>query len=90
MLVLFDVDGTLTATNAVDGEVYANCFVAVFGTAMPTTNWAEYACPTDQGIADEAVRRLQLDLRLIRFRGHRVKGGYGVRHGRREEAEATA
>ncbi len=61
MLVLFDVDGTLTATGAVDGEVYANCFEAVFGTALPTTNWAEYACPTDQGIADEAVRRLQLD-----------------------------
>jgi len=27
---------------------------------------------------------------LIRFRGHRVKGGYGVRHGSRGQAAAAA
>jgi phosphoglycolate phosphatase-like HAD superfamily hydrolase len=64
MLVLFDVDGTLTATSAVDAEVYAQSFQAVFGVALPTTDWAAYACgATDRGIADEAVRQLKLDSR---------------------------
>lgn len=65
MLVIFDVDGTLTATDALDAEVFAECFQAVFGVALPTTRWSEYACPTDAGIAGEAVRRLGLDARRI-------------------------
>ncbi len=61
MLVLFDVDGTLTATTVVDAEVYAREFNVVFGVALPTTDWGEYRSPTDRGIAEEAVRRLRLD-----------------------------
>lgn len=61
MLVVFDVDGTLTATGAVDAEVYAQAFSAVFGVALPTTDWAQYSLPSDRGIAEEAVRRLRLD-----------------------------
>ena len=61
MLVLFDVDGTLTATTSVDAEVYARVFDEVFGVALPTTDWGEYRCPTDRGIAEEAVRRLRLE-----------------------------
>jgi len=61
MLVLFDVDGTLTATTAVDAEVYAQMFHMVFGVALPTMDWGEYRLPTDRGIAEEAVRRLRLD-----------------------------
>jgi len=65
MLVLFDVDGTLTATTAVDAEVYAQVFHGVFGVALPTTDWGEYRFPTDRGIAEEAVRRLRLEPGLI-------------------------
>jgi phosphoglycolate phosphatase-like HAD superfamily hydrolase len=65
MLVVFDVDGTLTATGAVDTEVYAQAFVAVFGAALPTTDWAQYGSTSDRGIAEEAVRRLRLDPRRL-------------------------
>ncbi len=65
MLVVFDVDGTLTATGTVDAEVYARSFQTVFGAELPSTNWADYVCPTDRGIAEEAARRLQLDSRRI-------------------------
>src|SRR5918996_1172095 len=66
MLVLLDVDGTLTATKGVDGEVYARSFHTVFGVALPTTDWAAYACgATDRGIADEALRQLGLDSRRV-------------------------
>lgn len=61
MLVIFDVDGTLTATTAVDAEAYARTFRAVFGVPLPTTDWATYEHATDHGIADECVRRLGLD-----------------------------
>jgi phosphoglycolate phosphatase-like HAD superfamily hydrolase len=65
MLVVFDVDGTLTVTGAVDSEVYAQAFAAVFGAALPTTDWAEYSSTSDRGIAEEAVLRLRLDPRRI-------------------------
>lgn len=65
MLVVFDVDGTLTETDALDAEVFAGCFEAVFGVPLPTTRWSDYASPTDAGIAGEAVRRLGLDGRRI-------------------------
>lgn len=78
MLVVFDVDGTLTETDALDAEVFARSFEAVFGVALPTTRWSEYACPTDAGIAGEAVRRLGLDGRRLpeledRFVGEPVR-----------------
>lgn len=61
MLVLFDVDGTVTETTAVDAEVYARAFREVFGVPLPSTDWAEYSHATDQGIAQEAVERAGLD-----------------------------
>jgi len=54
-LVLFDVDGTLTATNKVDAECYAAAFGRVFGFALPTTDWAAYAHVTDSGIIHETL-----------------------------------
>ena len=65
VLVVFDVDGTITETTAVDAEVYASVFRDVFGAPLPSTNWAEYKHATDQGIAQEAVARAGLDPRLI-------------------------
>jgi phosphoglycolate phosphatase-like HAD superfamily hydrolase len=49
-LVVFDLDGTLTETNAVD----ADCFVLAFEQALQITqlnnNWNDYDYVTDQGI----------------------------------------
>jgi phosphoglycolate phosphatase-like HAD superfamily hydrolase len=65
MLVVFDVDGTLTATDDLDAEVYARSFEAVFGTPLPATSWSRYEFPTDRGVACEAVRLLELDASRI-------------------------
>jgi len=65
MLVVFDVDGTLTRTGEVEARVYAQAFAAVYGTPLPTTDWAQYASPTDRGVAEEVVLRLGLDPRRI-------------------------
>jgi hypothetical protein len=61
VLVVFDIDGTLTLSNAIDGEVRTETFARVFGRALPSTDWAEYAAVSDQGIAMEALDRLGLD-----------------------------
>jgi len=54
-LVLFDIDGTLTATNAVDAKCYALAFGKVFGFPLPTTDWNVYKHCTDSGIIHEVV-----------------------------------
>ena len=41
-LVLFDIDGTLTATSAVDAQCYAAAFYRTFGFPLPTTDWDVY------------------------------------------------
>ncbi len=58
MLVLFDIDGTLTKSSEMDGEVFARAFKRVYGVPLPTTEWSDYAAATDQGISEEAVERL--------------------------------
>ena len=70
-LVVFDVDGTLTLSNQVDGEVYAREFERTFGIPLPSTRWTEYASgATDQGIAEEACAKLGLERGRIReFKG---------------------
>lgn len=65
MLVVFDVDGTLTRTGEVEARVYAQAFAAVYRAPLPTTDWARYASPTDRGVAEEVVLRLGLDPRHI-------------------------
>lgn len=54
-LILFDIDGTLTATNAVDEKCYASAFEATFGLALPSTDWSVYKHCTDFAIAQEAL-----------------------------------
>ena len=58
MLVVFDVDGTLIESVALDAELYDRAFLETFGVRLPTTDWATYRNATDAGIAEEAVERL--------------------------------
>lgn len=48
-LLVFDVDGTLTATNEVDTRCFARAFLETFGIALDTS-WHIYPHRTDSGI----------------------------------------
>jgi beta-phosphoglucomutase-like phosphatase (HAD superfamily) len=54
-IALFDIDGTLTASNDIDSECRAQAFLDVFGFPL-NTNWDDYEHVTDRGIAIEAFR----------------------------------
>jgi phosphoglycolate phosphatase-like HAD superfamily hydrolase len=49
-LVIFDIDGTLTNTNRVDGECFVQAFADLYGVTDINTNWADYPHATDSGI----------------------------------------
>jgi len=57
MLVVFDIDGTLTRTFDVDAALYAQAFLDTFDIPLPTLDWTAYSQVTDRGIAEEALRR---------------------------------
>jgi phosphoglycolate phosphatase-like HAD superfamily hydrolase len=59
-LIIFDVDGTLTRSTALDARLYAEAFVEVYAAALPSTDWDRYANVTDRGIAEEAAAALGL------------------------------
>lgn len=54
-IALFDIDGTLTASNAIDSECRAEAFRDVFGFDL-NRNWDAYEHTTDRGIAIQALR----------------------------------
>src|SRR5262249_30764230 len=47
---IFDVDGTLTATNDVDSECFVQAIIDVLGIPGPDTDWSRYEHATDPGI----------------------------------------
>lgn len=53
-VAIFDLDGTLAATNAVDSACFLDAFRAEFG-FTPSSDWASYEHCTDEGITIEAV-----------------------------------
>ena len=55
-LVVFDIDGTLTRTNDLDGRCYAQALGERLGAPIDT-DWAAYRHATDTGIAAEAFER---------------------------------
>lgn len=57
MLILFDIDGTLTATGGVDGPCFKIAFERVFGLPLPTTDWHAYLNVTDTGIIKEVLEK---------------------------------
>ncbi len=54
-LVLFDIDGTLTATSQIDNTCYAKAFRKTFRREIPTTDWHRYNHVTDVGILHELL-----------------------------------
>ena len=55
-LAVFDLDGTLTATNEVDTSCFVEAVHAEFG-FTPESDWGAYQHCTDQGIAAEMLER---------------------------------
>ena len=60
-LAIFDIDGTLTETNAVDETCFVQAFADALGVTQINTNWMEYKYVTDSGITfqifDERLAR---------------------------------
>ena len=58
-LVVFDLDGTLTQTFAVDGACFFQAFAVAFGIEGIDTDWSNYAHTTDSSVMEEVfVERL--------------------------------
>lgn len=55
-LAIFDVDGTLAQTNAVDESCYARAVTEVLGFTGFSTDWGAYTHSTDDGILSELIR----------------------------------
>jgi hypothetical protein len=59
-LIMFDTDGTLTQTFAIDAECFVRALTEVSGFEAISTDWASYQHTTDSGILDE-VYHLRLE-----------------------------
>ena len=55
-LAIFDIDGTLTESVAVDESCFVQAFRDVLGIERINTNWLEYTFQTDSGLALEICR----------------------------------
>jgi beta-phosphoglucomutase-like phosphatase (HAD superfamily) len=71
-IALFDIDGTLTASNEIDSLCFADAFLDVFGIEIDT-NWDAYEHTTDRGIATEALVRAALDASESALALHRTR-----------------
>jgi phosphoglycolate phosphatase-like HAD superfamily hydrolase len=52
-LVVFDIDGTLTDTNVVDGDCYWRAVCEILGLSGAQPDWSDFRHVTDTGIAAE-------------------------------------
>jgi phosphoglycolate phosphatase-like HAD superfamily hydrolase len=52
-LAIFDIDGTLTETNAVDEICFVQAFANAHSITEINTNWMQYRCVTDSGIMSQ-------------------------------------
>ena len=55
-LALFDLDGTLTQTNRVDGTCFVRALADALGISGVETDWTRYTHSTDSGLAWEICR----------------------------------
>ena len=71
-LAIFDIDGTLTETNAVDEICFVQAFADAHAVTQINTNWMEYQYVTDSGIMfqifDERFGRPPEEAELINFK----------------------
>ena len=56
-LVVFDIDGTLTDTNLVDGQCYWQADSEVLGLSKEQPDWSDFRDVTDLGIAADLCWR---------------------------------
>ena len=56
-VALFDIDGTLTATNEIDRNCFLAAFLQEFGITEIDSDWLGYEQTTDRGITAEILRR---------------------------------
>jgi phosphoglycolate phosphatase-like HAD superfamily hydrolase len=74
---MFDIDGTLTDTNVIDGSCFIQALQEVFGFTNVNDDWSSYRHTSDSGIIDELFqRRLQrspVDAELTRFQNRFVE-----------------
>lgn len=73
-LIMFDIDGTLTRTDAADGDCFVQALEDVFGFAGISDDWSIYPHCTDSGILDflfhERKKRAPLDAEIAAFQKH--------------------
>lgn len=55
-LAIFDIDGTLTATNDVDSECYLKAVSGLLGDSAISTEWERYPEVTDQSLLEHLCR----------------------------------
>jgi beta-phosphoglucomutase-like phosphatase (HAD superfamily) len=56
-LAIFDIDGTLIDSNAVDNECFLATFETAFGIPAAETDWSDYRHHTDRGLTLEFLQR---------------------------------
>ncbi|MFO0873959.1 MAG: haloacid dehalogenase-like hydrolase [Phycisphaerales bacterium] len=56
-LAIFDLDGTLMQTSAVDDDCYARAMAEVFGIVGMSTDWGSYSHSTDGAILGDLIRQ---------------------------------
>ena len=56
-LVIFDLDGTLTKTFAIDEQCFVQAFADALGINAVNRNWSEYEHVTDSGVLQEVFRK---------------------------------
>lgn len=76
-LVLFDIDGTLTESQAIDSDLYMRSLVEACGFEGVSPDWATYRHTTDSGILRELFEsqrgRVPTDQEVASFRHHFVE-----------------
>ncbi|MCA9554659.1 MAG: HAD family hydrolase [Myxococcales bacterium] len=57
MLVIFDVDGTLTRTSDLNRRALAQAFELALGVPLPSQDWSEYPRVSASGLVEDGARR---------------------------------
>src|SRR5262249_37281008 len=78
VLVVFDIDDTLTQSQAIDDAIYLRSLDEVFALKGVNSDWSRYEHATDSGILHEVfrthLRGLPAAYEVARFRAHFVAG----------------